>query len=545
MKRYIYRFSALAAAVIIACTCFTGCSDTVKDAEIRMPLSAEPTTLDPQIAETAESRTVVANCFEGLMKLDSSGNAVPAAANSVSTSADGLVYEFKLHQDKKWHINSNHEALFGENWETAIDLRVTAADFVFGLQRALLPETKAPDAQRLYMIKNAEKVHKGELGASQLGVEAVDEFTVRITLETASSEFLPMLAEPIAMPCKQVFFEATGGRHGLGAAYVLCNGSFYLSRWYKGTSIILRRNTDNPQAQAKIYSVTYAFTQDSEIILENLTDGVYAAAPVSAAQISTLKSNGCTVTEYKNTVWGLAFNCADSVARSTKLRLALIKATNFDEIRSLAGEEMSATATGIIPPSCMLDGVSYADNTAAIALPSYDEAAAKTYFSEYSDGSLCEITVLCTQQYETAIRRIIQNWQQLFGINLSAKVEVLEAAELEQRVQSGNYQCALTAISTQAQRPTEFLADFANSGNICRLSSSNYNKLMAQLRTASGQSSIIEGCTKAQQFIVQNGIFCPLFYQSSYCATSKKAQNVVFSHSGSIIKLNEAEILKN
>ncbi len=545
MKRYIYKFIAFASALVLVCAGFSGCSKTVKDAEIRLPLAAEPLTLDPQIAQSAESKTVTANCFEGLTKLDESGNAVPAAANAVSVSTDGLVYQFTLHQDKKWHINSNHEALFGENWETAIDLRVTAADFVFGLQRALAPETKAPDAQRLYMIKNAEKVHKGELPVSQLGVEAVDEFTVRITLEYASSEFLSVLADPIAMPCKQAFFEATGGRHGLGAEYILCNGSFYLSRWYKGTNILLRRNADNPQAQAKIYSVTYAFTQDPEVILEKLSDGSYAAAAITPDMISTLESKGCTVKEFQNTVWGLAFNCADETVSSTKLRLALIRTVDFNEISALAGDEMSDSATGIIPPSCLLDGVSYAKRAPSVGLLSYDEATAKKYFDEYSNGNLCEVSVLCTQQYETAIRRIIQNWQQIFGINLSAKVEVLEEAELESRVQSGNYQCALSSISTSAQTPTQFLTGFASGTNICRLNSESFNTLIKQLNMASGQSNVIEGCTKAQQFIIQNGIFCPLFFKSSYCAVSQSAENVLFSHSGTIINFSEAEILKN
>ena len=161
MKCLCFKIISAVLALITACLCLSACSDTVKDAELRLPLAVEPTALDPQIAQGSESKTVVTNCFEGLTRLDGNGETVPAAAESVSVSQDGLVYTFKLHDNKKWHINSNHEALFGEDWETAIDLRVTADDFVFGLKRALDPETKAPDAQRLYMIKNAEKVHSG------------------------------------------------------------------------------------------------------------------------------------------------------------------------------------------------------------------------------------------------------------------------------------------------------------------------------------------------------------------------------------------------
>ncbi|MBQ7101947.1 MAG: peptide ABC transporter substrate-binding protein, partial [Clostridia bacterium] len=69
MNKIFLRILALVLSLVTVCGCFSGCSKTVKDAELRLPLSAEPDTLDPQIAATRESRTVVLNCFEGLMKL--------------------------------------------------------------------------------------------------------------------------------------------------------------------------------------------------------------------------------------------------------------------------------------------------------------------------------------------------------------------------------------------------------------------------------------------------------------------------------------------
>ncbi len=544
MKKNLLRIISALAAAVLCLGGLCGCSKTVKDAELRLPLAAEPTVLDPQVASGAENKTIVFNCFEGLTKLDSSGNVALAAASDLAVSPDGLTYVFRLHTDKKWHINSNHEEIFGEDWETAIDLRVTADDFVFGLQRALDPETKAPDAKRLYMIKNAEKVNSGELPVSALGVTAVDEFTVQITLEYASGEFLETLSEPVSMPCKQAFFEATKGKNGLAAQYVLCNGAFYLSRWYKGSSIVLRRNTDNPQAQAKVYSVTYAFTQNEEIILENLLDGSYSAAKLSKTAALAAEKEGCTVLEIQNTVWGLAFNCSDEAMRSAKLRLALIKTFDFNEIFALAGEEMSARAASIVPPSCEVDGQAFNSVAEPVGLLGYDEETARKYYDEAVGTAECEISVLCTAQFETAVRRTIQTWQQVFGIKLSARVEVLEESELLKRVENGNYQCALTQITTQAQSPTEFLTQLGSSSGIFRYNSSGFNGLLDKLRMASGTASMLEGCKSAQDYLIQNGVFCPLFYRSSYVAAAKNMQGVVFSHSGSIIKLNEAEQLK-
>lgn len=544
MNKYPLKILALFLSMVLVCGCFTACSSTVKDAQLRLPLASEPDTLDPQIAVSRESRTVVLNCFEGLMKLDEDGSVVPAAAKSVAVSSDGLVYSFSLHEDKKWHINSNHEEIFGENWETAIDLRVTAADFVFGLQRALSPETKAQDAKYLYMIKNAEKVHNGELPVSALGVTATDEFTVQIQLEYASGEFLSMLAEPIAMPCKQEFFEATGGRHGLAAPYVLCNGPFYLSRWYKGSNMVLRRNTDNPQAQAKVYSVTFAYTTDEEIILSNLSDGTYAAAAISAASIKAAEKEGCTVTEVKNGVWGLVFNCSDSLTGNNRFRLALVKSIDFNELAAASGEDSSNRAVSIVPPSCTVDGQPFTSVAPQLGVLGYDEASAKKYYEECNLNG-CELTILCTAEYETAVRRIIQKWQQLFGIALSAKVEVLEEAELQTRVSSGNYQCALAQIDTTAQSPVQFLSSFRDGGNLFRYNSKNFNTLISQLNTASGTQSVIDGCMKAQEYLIQNAVFCPLYYRSSYNATSENAINVYFTHSGSIVRLDKTELLKD
>lgn len=541
-KNIIKTICALLCVSLISCS-LCSCSDTVEDAELRLPLSAEPATLDPQIARSHESRTIVMNCFEGLMKLDSSGRIVPAAAKSVAASADGRIYAFSLHTDKKWHINSNHEEIFGENWETAIDLRVTAADFVFGLQRALSPETGAPDAKRLYMIKNAEKVHAGKLPASSLGVTATDEFTVQIELEYASAQFLEMLCEPVAMPCNRAFFEATGGRHGLAAPYILCNGPFYLSRWYENSSIVLRRNADNPQAQAKVYSVTYAFTEDAELILNNLIDGKYAAAEIPASAVAAAQEEGCTVTETRNGVWGLAFNCSDLVLMQPKLRLALVKSLDFSLIRECS--DSSETAQSIVPPSCLINGQPFYLAAPALGSLGYNEAQAKKYYEECALEDGCEFTILCTQKYETAVRRIIQNWQQLFGIGFSAGVEVLEEAEIRTRVNSGKYQCALTGITTISRTPVEFLSSLRDGGGICRFSSSGFNTLLSQLNQATDTQAVTDGCMKAQEYLVQNAVFCPLHYTSSYIATAENIRGITVSHSGSIIKLDNTEQLKN
>lgn len=541
MTKTAFRILSAVLALIICCSSLSACSKTVKNAELRCPLPKEPTSVDPQTAGSNESLTIAANCYESLMKIDENGKVVFAAASDMQVSPDGLAYLFRIRKDSKWHINSNHKEIFGENYETAIDLRVTAHDFVFGIQRALAPETQSPYARQLFMIKNAEKVNGGKLPVSSLGVKAIDDYTLEIQLEYTCSEFIRMLAEPVTAPCNRAFFEATKGRYGLGAEYVLCNGAFYLSRWYEKSNIILRSNPDNVTSQASIASVTYAFTQDEKVILDKLLDDSYAVAPITAEQIEEVKRD-CNVHEISNGVWGLMFNCADEIMQNPKMRLALALATKYDIIRS--GVTGMTTATGIVPASCTVEGRSYAEVAPQIGLPAYNATTAKQYYDEVTQGNGCRITVLCTAEEEDAMRKVLQDWQQIFGITLTAGVEVVEPDELERRVRAGNYQCALSSITTQAQTAVEFLSSFRGGSNACRFSSQNFDKLLNQLAAAGSPQSVVEGCTAAQTYLVKNAVIIPLGYTSRYIATNEKMTGVKILHSGNMVQLTSAQLLK-
>src|SRR5262249_11879357 len=86
--------------------------------------------LDPQIVEDVDTSYVVSDLFEGLYNEDSAGHLVPGVATSYDVSADKKTYTFHLRPEAKW---SNGDP-------------VTAADFVFGWQRAVDPKTASPYA---------------------------------------------------------------------------------------------------------------------------------------------------------------------------------------------------------------------------------------------------------------------------------------------------------------------------------------------------------------------------------------------------------------
>ena len=142
----------------------TACSkDDGGGRNLYYPIDAEPLGLDPQIVSDKPSRIAVINCLEGLVRINEEGKPVPGVAKSWDISDDGLVYSFTLRGDARWHLTKTMAKILGEDYETNFDDRITAADFVFALRRALLPATNAPGAPALFAIENAEKVHQGKL----------------------------------------------------------------------------------------------------------------------------------------------------------------------------------------------------------------------------------------------------------------------------------------------------------------------------------------------------------------------------------------------
>ena len=129
---------------------------------LRTSSVSEPTTLDPNLAEDYYSITPIEQMFLGLTNINNTTNEVePELAESWTTSADGLVWTFKMRSDAKWSDGKP----------------VTAKDVEYSVKRAIKPETASPYAYVLYIIKNAVAINQTALDLQGPDAELVDSFT--------------------------------------------------------------------------------------------------------------------------------------------------------------------------------------------------------------------------------------------------------------------------------------------------------------------------------------------------------------------------------
>lgn len=175
---------------------------TLKDS-FSMPYAGDPVTWDGLATSRAADTNAIINTYDGLMEYDVEGTLQPALAESYEVSDDGLTYTFHLRKDVKWTDSQGRE----------VDT-VKADDFVAGMQHMC-------DAQGGLeylvqgVIKNLSQYISGEVtDFDEVGVKAVDDYTVEYTLEEPCSYFMTMLGYTIFMPMSRSYYQSQGGKFG-------------------------------------------------------------------------------------------------------------------------------------------------------------------------------------------------------------------------------------------------------------------------------------------------------------------------------------------
>ena len=513
---------------IIALT-FCSCSDD-DPVNVIFPINADPECLDPQIAETDAAKLITGNCMEGLVRLSKDGKILPGAAETWTVSDDGLVYTFTLRDGLVWQMLRSHKDVLGEDYEKTFDPAIKAEDFVFGIKRALRPETKAEQAYLLYCIKNAQKVNLSQADEGTLGVEAPDDKTVVIRLSRSNPDFLRILALPMCMPCDEEFFKATGARYGLELKYTLCNGPFYVGKWIKDGSLTLYRNEgykgySSPTAQAAYLYIN----ADEAQYLSKFNMGDYNVALVSPENLSKVKSSEeIRILSTDNTVLSFLFNCDDSALSNINLRRALFCATDVSVMKN---SDTDTFAGGVVPDSCMWGESSYRQAVGNVNMPAYDEQKAAEYFSKALkelDTTNVTLNIVCTEQYRIPIIKVIQKWEKIFGLSLTVSVKSFESDELDTKINDSDYQIAFSSLRAEDGNTQAFLNMFCSEaeGNNVNYQSTAYDNLMKKCAETLGGDGIAAGCKSAEQALCNDAVIYPVFVGSSYAAVNKTVSGV-------------------
>lgn len=181
--------------------------------------------LDPhRISVTTELR-VICDLFQGLTDIDPEAIPIPGQAERWSVSSDGLLWTFHLRQ--------------GLTWSDGVPL--TAQDFVYSFRRLAAPQTASVYASLISPIVGADAILAGDLPPERLGVRAVNDLTLEITLNAPQPVFPEMMAFSAMVPVPRHVIEQYGEKWSR-PENIVNNGAFKVESWQRQAKMELVKN---------------------------------------------------------------------------------------------------------------------------------------------------------------------------------------------------------------------------------------------------------------------------------------------------------------
>lgn len=522
--------------IICAAVCasmLTACGDSKDKGDgsghmYNASLNGNPESLDPQYADDPSSNTVIRNLYSGLMQIDASGNLVCCNAESYEISDDGLTYTFKLRQDNYWFLDYNDSDTVDEGEY----FPVIAEDYVFAFQRILNPDMQSPYGTDFTCIKGGAASLSGIAAPESIGARAVDAYTLEITLEYPSAEFLALLSTSAAYPCNKDFFYSTKGRYGLDDKSVMSNGAFYVRQWFfdpYGVNNILYMKANSANDCEK-YEVLPSYLSFS---IEEIEGDIKALFKESEIDCMTTLSDSYSTKKYNvsgsmATTLGLIFNPGDKIYSNKNLRTALALSVDREAVRDeLSGD--ASVAYGIIPPAVTLMGRSYRELSSDKAFSKYDTENALTYFKrakkDLNVESFDTVKILVsTDSIDSGYLHLIsQQWQDVLGCYIG--IEEVTAEEFETRIASGDYSIALYPLKGDFNSGVSVLSQFQKKS--CLEKSGGSAEITDSVRKCGNASELVSAYTEAEKEILGEYGFIPMFYKNSYLVAGDENEDII------------------
>lgn len=282
---------ALAGVMLLAAATLAACSGSSSNAKGEKTFSyiyeTDPDNLNYLTTGKAATANITSNVIDGLLENDRYGNFVPSMAEDWSVSKDGLTYTYTLRKDAKWYTSEGEE--YAE---------VKAQDFVTGLKYAA---DKKSDGLYLVQesIKGLDAYVKGEItDFSQVGIKALDDYTVQYTLNKPESFWNSKTTMGVLAPVNEEFLNSKGDDFAKGTdpSSILYNGPFLLKSIVAKSSVEFEKNPnywDKDNVHLDKVKLSFWDGQDTNKPTEAFKDGSFTMArlfPTSASYSETEKT---------------------------------------------------------------------------------------------------------------------------------------------------------------------------------------------------------------------------------------------------------------
>ena len=513
-------------------------------------LNSEPTSLDPARASDNYALSIMANIYEPLVLIhgDKDGNPVfTGGAATWDVSEDGLVYTFHL-RDNQW-------------WDGQ---PVTAQDYEYALKRAIDPATGAPYVYLLSDILNAiqeeeapaeeiaeeedeaatESENEEETPAAEteesktenvapafdmdkVGVKALDDKTLEITLGAPSATFLQVMAQPVSCAVRKDWIEKEGEAYGSDPDKIMGNGPFKVNEWQHNTKIVLEKADTYWNAANVLYQkVNLPILQDENTLMTAFMNkeifSVGTTKPEWKEKFAE-KEDVINVNKDDIATFFMMFNTKDELFKNVKVRRAFSAALDREDFNETIWFGNNKAATGWVPLTIYVGDNNYREAAGNFIdklqqeVPDPKALLAEGLSELGMDDKIDNLEVsIILGSTDTWFRTFGEYLQSIFKevLNVDLKIEQLDWTVFSDRVDKSDYQIGYMAWGSELVEPNAMLLIHADGSPQVGTYWDNeeYNKTVKAAASEVDPAKRLELYIKAESILMDEAPVAPVVH---------------------------------
>lgn len=458
-------FLAMAMFTLAACSGGKESNDpssTSSSQKMSATATGELATLDSALYSDVTSSDAIGQIFEGLYRIDSENNPELGLAESDPiVNEAGTVYTFKL-RNTSW---SNGDPL-------------TAEDFVYAFQKVVDPENGSPSSNQMDIFKNAAAIRNGEMDLNELGVKALDEKTLELTLENPITYLPKLLTGTPFFPQNKAFATEQGQKYGTNSDTITSNGPFIISKW-NGTNLnwTFTKNPDYWDAKnVKMEQIDIEVIKETSTGVNLFENGDVQYTTLANEYAKQYKDSADYQTQLKFLYGYLSYNEKREATGNAHLRKALSLAVDKEAFTKTILNDGSEALNGIIPANYANNPETHEDfRTENGDFLAYDVEAAQTEWKKAQEElGISEIDLELLTSDTEASKKTGEYLQAQFEQNLPGVSVHLRNVPLKNRLEltnKGEFDMAFSTWTPDYEDPINFLEIYQSTSG---LNSSGY-----------------------------------------------------------------------
>lgn len=461
----------------------------------------EPASLDPLKAVGLPEIQVIRDLFEGLTNQDAQGKIVPGVAQSWSSS-DNRTWIFTLRNNARW---SNGEP-------------VTARDFVYSWQRLVDPKNSSAFAwfAGLSGIENAAAITKGNMTPDKLGVVALDNSRLKVTLDRPVPWFPALVANVALFPVPERVI-AQQGDSWTAPGKLVGNGAYQLSERVVNEKIVLTRNPHYwDDAHSVLTKVTFVpINEESSATKRYRANDIDITESFPKEMYGLLKKTlpGEVYTPDQLGTYYYAFNTQKGPTADVRVR----KALSWSIDRKIIAEKV--LGTGEKPAWHFTPDVTAGFKPLPSFLQQHDQnslnaqARALLAAAGYGPAKPLKLKLLynTSESHQKIAIAVASMWKKNLGVDVT-----LENQEWKTYIDSrnsGNFDVIRASWVGDYNEPSTFLnlLTAGNSSNISRFSNADYDAVLAKASRETSDEARNSDYNRAEQILADQAPIAPIY----------------------------------